>query len=511
MQYGMEEKFIFIKFVDYDDFTNYTKSLLPGHKKGISGSFIGGYNIGINKYSNENKRDSIIETYKFLTSKNMQENLLKKYNIDTGITSLYDDEEICKNKECEILKSIQTVRRPNHVSLDYDIYSKNIRNYIYEFLFGNKTTDEVLKKVEDITKIYKISIYGDNVTLALIFNISFSFIIIFMAISLIKSYFNFLSDDFWLIMIIGMIFVLCPGILENGTRTILKCELSLLFLMIGSTFILIPILHKLVVNFPTENKFTIWISNHKFTFLLIFTSIDILHLLLLPFFYTIKLVEPKEMEKFEICQLKKDNIIMYLDIISIIIIKFIILIFILILIYSEWNLKRTYNDLRFIVLAIYTNILFLILIIIIKSVNNTNYINQYINNTFLYLIVALLNYIIIYFSRIIKVLLKKDNDEILFIKNINKQFISNESSILNNDSTEKNQFRDQRITTNDIKNISNKDIDSNINKYKRKYSVIPSDTVKTIIKILYDHHNTIETSNCNTSGSSSSINENSYH
>ncbi|ORY27405.1 hypothetical protein LY90DRAFT_513451 [Neocallimastix californiae] len=494
MQYGMEEKFIFIKFVDYDDFTKYTKSLLPGHKKGISGSFIGGYNIGINKYSNENKRDSIIETYKFLTSKNMQENLLKKYNIDTGITSLYDDEEICKNKECEILKSIQTVRRPNHVSLDYDIYSKNIRNYIYEFLFGNKTTDEVLKKVEDITKIYKISIYGDNVTLALIFNMSFSFIIIFMAISLImlyfnryKSYFNFLSDDFWLIMIIGMIFVICPGILENGTRTILKCELSLLFLMIGSTFILIPILHKLVVNFPTENKFTIWISNHKFTFLLIFTSIDILHLLLLPFFYTIKLVEPKEMEKFEICQLKKDNIII------------------------EWNLKRTYNDLRFIVLAIYTNILFLILIIIIKSVNNTNYINQYINNTFLYLIVALLNYIIIYFSRIIKVLLKKDNDEILFIKNINKQFISNESSILNNDSTEKNQFRDQRITTNDIKNISNKDIDSNINKYKRKYSVIPSDTVKTIIKILYDHHNTIETSNCNTSGSSSSINENSYH
>jgi len=489
LQYSMDGKFLFYKF-SVSESPKYIKSLIPGYKKGISGSSIGGYNIGINKFSEVKKRDSIIKTYEFLTSKKVQKDLIMNYGINSGIRSLYDDEEVCKSVDCEIIKNIQLFRRPNFFSIDYDTYSQYFRIYIYEFLYGNKTAYEVLKKIDDITKIYKISIYGDNATIALISNISLFCIIIFMLLSVIllyckkyKSYFNFLSNDFWFLTIIGIICILCPGILENGSRNTLKCELSLLFPTIGSTLILIPILHKLIVNFPEKNKFTIWITDHKFIFLFLFISIDIIQLLLLQNFYTIKQISPKVMGNFEICKLK-NNIITYIDIISLTMLKVILLFIILLLIYIEWNLKKSYYDLRFTVLAIYTDILFLIILIIIKSLNITNYIYYYIINTLLYLIFSIFNYIILFFSRIIMTLLKKDNEEISFIKDVNKQFINNETSILSTKIDEMNDSQNQSKSSN---NKINSSMNDNHNVIKNTLN--SNESKDTIIKKIYSYHN----------------------
>jgi len=485
----IEEKFLFCKLSSNDFNLNYTRSLLPGHKEGVSGTSVGGYNIGINKYSAPEKRDSVIETYKFLTSKKIQKELLIKYRIGSGIMSLYEDEEVCKNVDCEIFKKIQPIGRPNLISYDYDSYSELLRKYVYEFLYGNSSSYDVLKKIDDILKIYNISIYGDNTTLAYIFYFIFSFFIVLMLSSLImlyfmkfESYFSFLSTDFWFLVIIGIICILCQGILENGPRTILKCELSISFLMIGSTLILIPILHKLIVNFPEENKFSIWIANHKFIFIIFFIGIDIIHLIILSSLYTIKQITPTEMKNFEICALESKTL-SYLDIISITVIKSIVLIIILVLIYSEWNLKRTLYDLRFVVLAIYTDILFLIMLFFMKTINNTNYISHYIKNSIFYLLFSLLNYSILYFSRIVMILLKKDNDESLFIKNINKQFINNESSIMK--TMEISITQNQSTTTKNIINNSNFNIDDNSNNELNSHN---NDTKGYIIKKIYEYH-----------------------
>jgi len=53
----------------------YNITYLPGFKRGISGSTIGGYNIGINIYSDNKKKDAAIEALKYATSKSLQKNL----------------------------------------------------------------------------------------------------------------------------------------------------------------------------------------------------------------------------------------------------------------------------------------------------------------------------------------------------------------------------------------------------------------------------------------------------
>eukprot|EP00833_Pecoramyces_ruminatium_P008823 jgi/Orpsp1_1/1182855/evm.model.c7180000082928.1 len=136
--------------------------LLPGNKKGVSGSFLGGYNIGINSYSKIEKKESAIEVLKFFTSKDMQEMMVKKFKYNSGILSIYEDEKLCSSYNCNTFKNIQHVGRPNTLTYDYDDYSEKFRNYIFEFLYGNKTAYEVLKRVNDITKIYYVSINGDN-------------------------------------------------------------------------------------------------------------------------------------------------------------------------------------------------------------------------------------------------------------------------------------------------------------------------------------------------------------
>ncbi|OUM61936.1 hypothetical protein PIROE2DRAFT_11901 [Piromyces sp. E2] len=102
----------------------------PGGKKGISGSSIVGYNIGI--------------------------------SITSGIPSLYDEEDICLNVDCKLYKSIQIYGRDSTLLDDYDVYSTNFRHYIYEFLFYNETAKNALQKIEDMYKMYYVSLVNND-------------------------------------------------------------------------------------------------------------------------------------------------------------------------------------------------------------------------------------------------------------------------------------------------------------------------------------------------------------
>ncbi|OUM61738.1 hypothetical protein PIROE2DRAFT_12195, partial [Piromyces sp. E2] len=154
---------LFLKYWYYSNINPlFNVTALPGNKEGISGSTIGGYNLGINKYINENKKKACIDAFTYMTSKYMQTKIVKEKGLLSAISEIYNDDEICIHVDCEFFKSIQPIARPTNKINDYTKYSENFRNYIYEFLYGNITSYEVLKKINDITKIYYISINSED-------------------------------------------------------------------------------------------------------------------------------------------------------------------------------------------------------------------------------------------------------------------------------------------------------------------------------------------------------------
>jgi len=203
--------------------------MLPGLHEGISGSIIGGYNLGICQYSNGEKKKAAIEAFKYITSREVQKKYVIENDIFSGIIDLYDDVEVCEIADCKFRKRVQSLGRPSSNLYDYDTYSKKFRNYIYEFLYGNKTAMEVLKRVEDITKVYYISLDTKNTSFGVIsFGISL-FMTILMILSLFflfknkfQPYFNFLSNDFWIVILLGLIIINNVSFFEFGNKTRLK-------------------------------------------------------------------------------------------------------------------------------------------------------------------------------------------------------------------------------------------------------------------------------------------------
>ncbi|KAG4093703.1 hypothetical protein H8356DRAFT_1328924 [Neocallimastix lanati (nom. inval.)] len=216
-----EENSLFIKFVNTRKTNSiYKKTILPGVQEGISGATIIGYNIG---------------------------------SVLSPITSLYGEEEVCQKIDCEIYKNIQPVFRPTSM-IDYENYSNKYLNYFSRYLFKNDSLHDSIRNIIDITKIHSISIGTSENIVGL-----FTAISIFLILA-----FSFLSVCF----------------LEMGTVTVLKCHF-IQFIMSGSfTLTVVPILYKLIIDYPKEIKLFEWISSNRYYFLLFFSMFDILFNLL---------------------------------------------------------------------------------------------------------------------------------------------------------------------------------------------------------------------------------------
>ncbi|OUM63563.1 hypothetical protein PIROE2DRAFT_9843, partial [Piromyces sp. E2] len=153
---------LFIKFYYMpgfiDEHSPYIISNMPGIKKGISGTILVGYNIGIINTIDEKKLLPAIEAIKFMTSKEMQKDLVLKESIVSGMTSLYNEEEICNNIQfCDFYKNPQLTLKPKNV-FNSDEYYERFLSYFYDFLFRNESASKALKKIDDLNKIYHISI-----------------------------------------------------------------------------------------------------------------------------------------------------------------------------------------------------------------------------------------------------------------------------------------------------------------------------------------------------------------
>ncbi|KAG4087968.1 periplasmic binding protein-like II [Neocallimastix lanati (nom. inval.)] len=155
----INKKLLFGKFWDFQYFSNlmtsYSSSILPGNKEGVSGSILGGFNLGINKYIKKEKIDAAVIVFKYLTSLETQKYLVLNKRLNSAIISLYDDEEVCSIMDCEMLKRMQFIARPLYKK--YIDWSTKFRNNIYESLFKGREISDALKDAELITEGYKSS------------------------------------------------------------------------------------------------------------------------------------------------------------------------------------------------------------------------------------------------------------------------------------------------------------------------------------------------------------------
>jgi len=195
---------------------------------------------------------------------------------------LYDDREVCSIVDCGIFKKIQMTTRYHYERKDYDEYADKMKGYFFEYLFGNKSLSEVLTKVDDMSRIYTISLNTENSSYGLIVFIILnllSVLIIFSSVLInmeqFKPYFQFLPNGFWYFIIIGLLCHIGSCYTEYGEVLLYKYYLKIFLYSFRFTFIFISLLYKLVSNFPDENKMSRWVSNNKYSFILIFIMIDV--------------------------------------------------------------------------------------------------------------------------------------------------------------------------------------------------------------------------------------------
>lgn len=426
---------LFLKFWHFPVNPVYKTIPLVGKKEGVSGSSIGGTNVGINKHISNSQKQLAAEALKFITSKEIQKKLMIKGKLNSAINSLYDDEEVCSVKDCELVKNIQPIARPNPKAVSYSNYSEKFRKYIYQFLFEDDTSaSEILSKIENIAKIYEISFNEVSPPVGLITFIIVALIFLmilftapFIFIKKFELHFKFLNVDLWIFVLLGLMFQLCILLMDFNEITQSKCRLKFIFWTFGFTFYFIPILYRLIENYPKDKNFMILIKKYKYLFFIFFILIDfcVCYLFTLsPYLPEVKIIENGK--NYRICNIydnKSRKIIYYIGVIE----KLTIIICIIILAFHEWDIWRTIKDIRLITSISFINIILYGLYISVKAINNVTYIVSFLLSSVIIIITVLSNYVLIYGIRIFRILIN-DNADILFIEAISKNSLDAESS-----------------------------------------------------------------------------------
>jgi len=423
---------LFIKFWLLPTNPVYKVIPLVGNKEGVSGSTIGGTNIGINKFISDSRKRLAAKALQFMTSKEIQKKILLKLKSVSAIHSLYDDEEVCAAIDCELIKNIQPIARPNPKIVSYDLYSEKFRKYISDFLYEDKSAPDILNKIENIEKIYEINITSPLAGIIIFVLVIISLLMIlftlpFLFIKKYKPYFRFLSTDFWIFVLFGLVLHLIVILINYGELTKTKCQLRYILWLFGFTFYFIPLFHSFIENFPKERKYLIINRNYKYLFLIFFILIDIiLSKLYLSLSTTPEIKFIENGKNYRVCKLYINNYGKYLYLVSLIE-KGLIVIAMLILAFHEWNIWKILKDVRSITVAILIDIFLYALYIFMISINITHYIAFYLFYSLIILIFVLSNYAIIYGVRIIRILTNNDAD-ILFIEALSKNSLDLESS-----------------------------------------------------------------------------------
>ncbi|OUM63780.1 hypothetical protein PIROE2DRAFT_9645 [Piromyces sp. E2] len=190
---------------------SYKVGIIPGAKKGISASNLGGPSVGINIHSDEDKKMAAVEVLKFILSKEVQKKSIIKHHAFSGIKELYSDEELCSQfPYCELFKNVQLFTRYQFLRPDYVKFSTQFRHYAYEYLYGNKSVTEVLNKINDMTRIYYFTISTEDSAVGLVY---FIMLTIF-SIMILSNLFFCTSEKYKLMKVLILLIILTLCFLE---------------------------------------------------------------------------------------------------------------------------------------------------------------------------------------------------------------------------------------------------------------------------------------------------------
>eukprot|EP00833_Pecoramyces_ruminatium_P016413 jgi/Orpsp1_1/1190445/evm.model.d7180000078994.1 len=403
----------------------YILSNLPGIKDGISGTLLTGYNIGIANYISSEKIKYSVEAIKFMTSLEIQRELVLGEQIISGILSLYREEDVCSRiGYCEFYRDAQPVAKPYIVTNDLQTSVSLFSKYLRDYLFGDEIPENTIRKMEDINKIYDISIdpKESSVGLVIFIIILLILIIIILSSSLLfinrfEKEFNILPKPFWLLILLGIIMLLTTTFIKYGAASIYKCHLNTILLSLGYTLTFTPVLYFLIISFPNDdNRYSIWVKSNKYLFFMFFTLFDILFnglSLITP--YTIKTINylVENDKNYNICD--KNSTLLKTSIYLFISYKVILIFVMILLIFLEWNLIKVKYDIRLILSNLYLNIITFAILFIFESFFISNYILHFLIQVLLIILLVIVNYLLLYFSRLfIPLIFKEDEDSKLF-------------------------------------------------------------------------------------------------
>jgi len=429
---GNGKNFLFIRFFYMLHVSKYKATALPGKKKGVSGTFIKSMNIAIGKNISEERKEAAAEYLKFVALKDTHRKYIINGHLFSPITDLYDEEEVCSVIECEVVKDSlpYTFENNDEDKFGNDNYITKFRDYLFDYIYKDKPLDEVIKKIDDMTKKYQFLISTNDSNAGLVMFIVFLVLATFIILSIIVLFskkfekrFRFLSRDFWIITVLGSLILMCSMITLYGKTTTTNCHLRTTLINVGFVLSIYPSLHKLITNFPVRNKFSLWFEKNKYiSFLIIMIFTGGLNGILAISSFDIDTVTMSDGRLYEKCIITNTfgSLIFYLIQIYDI---FIILIS-LILIFMEWNLEETSLDIKYLATALFMDTLSLILLMIMDKIK-FDYVVYNVLLSINILFFAVSNYV---FTYLVRVLPTSGNNEIEDSRKFLGKVITNTSS-----------------------------------------------------------------------------------
>jgi len=181
------------------------------------------------------------------------------------------------------------------------------------------------------------------------------------------------------------------------------------------------------------HKFSQWVKTHKQVFLGILFSVDILlNGLILIDPYSIENIFKERGQNYKECKMKRAFgkcllIVMTVE-------KLLLVMTILFLVFKEWNVRKIYYELRFIMFSLYSNLLLIIVAFIIDLIHFNNYYVHFVLQEIVLILISLLIYSCLYGYKLFYALLREKN--IAFFNNEGINYI-NDSDIKSEKTSDK--------------------------------------------------------------------------
>jgi len=420
----------------------YYISQLPGDKEGLSASCIRGGSLIINDNIDEEKKMASGKVIEFMLSKEMQLKYTKQMGKWSALHEIYNDETLCKQIDCNLIKNTQIITKPVILLHDYDEYSLKYSNIFMKYLNGNSTAKDSLDKIDDLQYILTIdhkSYTGISVTIltiTLIIIILASYGLIF--IKKFDFYIKMLNKKYWIILILGLGICLSINLFMLGDVTIFKCNAILVSTIIGISLIFYPFFITGLINLPESNNFTEFVRKHQLLAICILILIDVLSILLIIVFSSyqteFKYVDNKN--SFKYCYIKDKLTYVYLMVI--VLLKLSLFLSVIFFVFMEWNSDLIFNDIKIMSLILYSVSIYVISILIISISNLKKYYFVFFVKIVLNILLSASIYFIIFWFRMYLELSnskKKIHYKLRLVKDENKKEklsnYSNENNTLN--------------------------------------------------------------------------------